>query len=76
MRGKLEPGVPDRAADAIAALADRGVGEADHREGREPERHVNLDVHGTRVHAAQGGGPEAGEHASRGAKTAAGKPRP
>ena len=37
MRRKLEAGIANRAADAIAALADAGVGEADHVEGRQSE---------------------------------------
>ena len=44
VRRKLEAGVADRAAHAIAALAHAGVGQADHRERRQAERHVHLHM--------------------------------
>ncbi len=71
MRRKLEAGVPDRAPDAVAALADARVGQPDHREAGQAERDVDFDVDGAGVDPEEGGGPEAGEHMRTGCKTAA-----
>ena len=62
VRRELEPGVADRAAHAVAALAHARVGQADHRERRQAERDVHLDVHGAGVDAEDRRGPQAGEH--------------
>src|SRR5438093_688364 len=63
VRRELEAGVAYRAFDAIAALAHAGIGQADHRERGQTERHVDFDVHRTRLHAEDGGRTQRGEHA-------------
>ena len=63
MRRKLEPRVLDRRADAVATFTDSGIWQADHREVRKAERHVDLDLHRIGVHAEDRGTSEAGEHA-------------
>ena len=60
--GKLEAGVADRRAHAVAALADRRVGQAHHREVGQAERDVHLDVDRIGVDAEDGGTAQAGEH--------------
>ena len=62
--GKLEAGVADRGCDTVAALADAGVRQADHRERRQAERHVDFDVDRAGLDAEDRGRPQAGEHAS------------
>ena len=74
--GELEPGIPDRALDAVAALADAGVGQADHRERRQTERHVHFDVHRAGVDAKERRGPKAREHHERCARRVAVQDRP
>ena len=44
--GNSKPRVADGAANAIAALADARVRQADHRERGQTERDVDLDLHG------------------------------
>ena len=63
MGRKLEAGIADCAAYAVAAFADAGVGQADHREHRHAERHVHLDVHGEGVDAEDRRRPKARQHA-------------
>ena len=60
---EIETRVADRTADAIAALPDAGVRQADHRERRNSERHVDFHVHRTGVDAEDRCGPYTGEHA-------------
>jgi hypothetical protein len=71
VRRKLEPRIPDRALDPIAALADARVGQPDQVEAGQAERDVDLDVHGPGVDPEESGRPEAGEHMPAGCK-----PRP
>ena len=60
--GKLEAAVADGRAHAIAALPHAGVGQADHREHREPERDVDFDVDRDGLDAENRGRPDAGQH--------------
>ena len=60
--GKLEARIADGAAHPVPALAHAGIGQADHREVRQAERHVDFDVDRTGFDAEDGGGPQAGEH--------------
>src|SRR5207247_4156066 len=62
--GVLEAAVAERRPDALGALADGAVGEADGRRVREARRDVDLDVDDDRVDAAEGAGADAGEHES------------
>ena len=64
MRREFEAGVPDRAADAVAALADARVRQAHHGERGQAERHVHLDVHGARLDAEDRRRPYARQHAA------------
>src|SRR5262245_38396135 len=45
MGRELEPGIANRAADAVPALPDARIGKTNHGERRKPERDVHLDVH-------------------------------
>jgi hypothetical protein len=65
VRRVVESGVANRQAHALAALADRGVGQADHDELRQPERDIHFHVHWAGVDAEDGGGSQAGEHVRR-----------
>ena len=58
-----EPGVPDRAADPLARLLERRVGEADDREPGQPAGDVDLDPDDPAVEADERGGQEGREHA-------------
>ncbi len=62
VRRKLEAGVADRAAHAVAALAHARVGQADHLKRRQAERDVDFDLHQAGLDPEDGGGPDAGEH--------------
>src|SRR5262245_26134979 len=62
MRRKLESAVADGASYSIAALADAGIGQSHHGEGREPERDVDLDLHRADVDTEDRCGPHAREH--------------
>jgi hypothetical protein len=62
MLREVEPGVANRTADAIAALAHARIGQADHRQARQPERDVDFDDDGGGVDAEDGGGAHAREH--------------
>ena len=79
-RRKLEAGVADGALDAVAALADARVGQADEGDRRQPAvRYVDLDPDGMRLDAEQGRGPHDGQHDEMSCKTIAGDtdaPRP
>ncbi len=70
MRGKLVPGVADRAADAIPALADAGIGKSHHREAGKAERDVDLYRDGGRFNAEDRRGPHACQHPARPCKPA------
>src|SRR5438045_664397 len=59
--------VTDRGADAIAALAYRRVGQADHGDSRQPGGDVNLDRYWYRLHAGDCRRRNAREHALRSA---------
>src|SRR5207244_597445 len=71
MRRKLEAGIANGAADPVAALADARVRQADHRERREPERDVDLDVNGAGLDAEHRRRPQARQHAPLHAKDGA-----
>ena len=71
VRRELEPGIADGTAHAVAALAHARVGQADHRESRQAERHIDLDVDGRGVDAKQRGGPQTCEHRASNANAAA-----
>ena len=60
--GKLEPAVADGRAHAIAALAHAGVGQAHHREHRQPERDIDFDVDRHGLDAEHGGRPDTRQH--------------
>ena len=62
---KLEAGVADREPHALAALAHARIRQTDHREGRNAERYVDLDVDRTGIHAEDRCRPEAREHRAR-----------
>ena len=51
---ELEPGIADRGPDPLARLLDRGIGEPDDREVREPVRDIDLDGHKRRLEAPEG----------------------
>lgn len=53
----------------LAALADRLVGKADDREGRQPVRHGDLDVDSERLDALKGNGIYMGRHYSTSPRT-------
>ncbi len=57
-----EPAVPQGPADALARLAERGIGETDDREAGKPRGHVGLDPDRAAVEAVERGGEDAGEH--------------
>src|SRR4051812_45402915 len=63
VRRKLEPGVADRAAHAIAALADAGVRQTDHGERRKAEADVDLHMHRARVDTEHRRRPQTRQHA-------------
>jgi hypothetical protein len=69
VRRELELRILNGAAHAVAALADRRVGEADHGERGQSERdvdlHVDLHVDERGIAADHGRGAEAGEHGCR-----------
>jgi hypothetical protein len=64
VRRELESGIANRAADPVAALADAGVGQADHREAGQSVGDVDFDVNRAGLDAVDGSGPDAREHAS------------
>ena len=68
VRGKLEAGIADGAADAVAAFAHARVGQADHREAGQPEGNVHLDVNGAGLDAEKRGGSQTGQHPAAGCK--------
>ncbi len=65
VRREFEAGIPDGAPHPVAALADARVGQSDHREGREAERHVHFHVDREGLDAEDRGAAEAGEHVRR-----------
>jgi hypothetical protein len=62
VRRKLVAGIADGAAHAVTALADAGVGQADHREAWKAEPDVDLHMHGTGIDAKDSRSPQTGEH--------------
>ena len=54
--GWTEPGVADRAADALAGLLERGVGQADDREPGQARGDIDLDADDPAVEADERGG--------------------
>ena len=62
LQRELEAAVPDGRPHAVAALAHAGIRQPDHRELRQPERHVHLDHDRDGLDPDDGGGAEAGEH--------------
>ena len=69
VRRKLEAGVANRDLHTLAALADARVRQADHRERRQAERDVDLDVNRAGLHAEDRGRPQAGQHGSAAMQT-------
>ena len=72
-----EARVPDRAADPLAGLLQRGVRQADDREARQAARDVDLDPDHAPVEADDRGGQQRCKHApdrTRGRSTAAHPP--
>ena len=61
--------VDEPRAHPLARLLHRGVGQAHHREGREPGAQVDLDLHRLGLQAEDCGADEARDHA-----TEAGRP--
>ena len=57
-----EAGVPERAANAFARLANRGVAEPDDRESRQPRRDVDLDPDDPAVQSDERCGEQGREH--------------
>ena len=62
MLREVEAAIADGGPDAVAALAHGGVGQSDHREVRQPEGDVDLDVDGVGVHAEHRRAAQGGEH--------------
>lgn len=62
LHGEGIAGVPDGAPDAIAALADGGVGEADHVESRQSRGDIDLHRDHCRVDSGHGGREHPGQH--------------
>ena len=60
-----EAGVPDRRADALPALAHRGIRQAHRRERGQPLAHVDLDADQRRVDTREAGGEDPREHHPR-----------
>ena len=60
---ELETRIPHRGADAIAALLDARIGQADQLKRREAAADVDLDVHAARVDADHGRALDRCEHA-------------
>ena len=58
-----ESGVAQRAANTLACLLERGVGEADDREPGQPRRDVDLDPDQPAVEAVERRGWDDGQHA-------------
>jgi hypothetical protein len=63
--GNRETGVPDRGADALAALSHGGVGKADGRERWEPTGDVDLDAHERGLDSDERRGEHASQHGVR-----------
>jgi putative endonuclease len=61
-QGEVEAAVGERRAHPLTRLPDRGVGQADHREGRQATVDVDLDSHGSGGDAVEGEGPRRSEH--------------
>jgi hypothetical protein len=57
-----ESGVPQRAAEALPRLADRGVTQAHDREPRQPGRNVDLDADHSAVKRDERCGQQGREH--------------
>ena len=57
------PGVAQRAADPLACLLERGVGEPDDREAGQARRDVDLDPDEPAVEAVERRGRDDGQHA-------------
>ena len=51
---QLETAARERRLHAVLAFLDRGLGQADDREGRQPAAHVHLDAHEGGIHALRG----------------------
>jgi len=62
VRREFESGIPDRKAHPIATLTDCRIREAHHREGREAERDVYLNLNGIRLDTEDRGGSQSREH--------------
>ena len=75
-RGRVvQAAVPDRALHPVAALAHRGIRQADHGEHRQAVRHVHLDEHDLRVNADDGCTAKASQHGRSRCKAVAGGTR-
>ena len=62
-RREGEPGVPDRAADALTRFLHGRVAQADDREAWQAGRDVDLDADRPAVETVQRGGRDDGQHA-------------
>ena len=62
MRRKLEPGIPDGTAHAVAAFPDAGVRKPNHLKRRQAEGDVDLYLHEAGFYPEDGGGSHAGKH--------------
>src|SRR5215470_12737000 len=62
VHGELEASVADGRADAVAALAYRGIGKTDGGEGGQARRDVDLHEDVVGLHAEDGGRPHARQH--------------
>ncbi|HSW43446.1 MAG TPA: hypothetical protein VLM76_13130 [Patescibacteria group bacterium] len=65
-RGMDKPAVAQGATNALAGLAQGGVGKADDREAGQSRGHVGLHPDGAAVDAVEGGGEDACEHGPHG----------
>ena len=61
-RGKRKARVADGGSHAIAAFADRRIGQTDHRHDGEPGRHIDFDRDGNRIDAKDGSRGHSREH--------------
>src|SRR3954451_5275846 len=73
MLWELESRVSDCAADPVAALANTDVRKSDHGKCRQPERHVDLDLHRAGLDPEHRRGAHTREHSLRRASHRSGR---